>query len=73
MVRDISSNEVNSIVGGSGVVYSQEFQDRIMRNIKQKYNMSTEEARNFVARAKRQGAYNDVDYYAIARRQKQQR
>jgi hypothetical protein len=68
MVRDISSNEVSSSIGESGVPYSSEFQSRIISHIKEKYNMSTEEARRFVARARGQGAYNDADYYRMAER-----
>lgn len=69
MVRDISSNEVNSSVGESGVPYSSEFQSRIIKHVIDKYHMSTEEARKFVVRAKSQGAYNDVDYFNMAKRQ----
>jgi hypothetical protein len=71
MVRDFSSNEVSSSVGESGVPYSEEFQSRIISHVKEKYNMSTDEARRFMARARGQGAYNDADYYALARRQSQ--
>jgi hypothetical protein len=69
MVRDISGNEVTSSIGESGVPYSAEFQSRIISHVKEKYNMSTEEARRFMARARSQGAYNDADYYNLARRQ----
>jgi hypothetical protein len=69
MVKDFSSNEVTSSIGESGVPYSEEFQSRIMNHVKEKYHMSTDEARRFVARAKSQGAYNDADYYNLAQRQ----
>jgi hypothetical protein len=71
MVRDISSSEVTSSIGESNVPYSAEFQSRIMRNIKQKYNLSENEARKFIARARSSGAYNEGDYYNLIRRQKQ--
>ena len=69
MVRDISSNEVSSSVGESGVPYSAEFQSRIIKHVTDKYHMSMDEARRFVSRAKSNGAYNDADYYEMARRQ----
>jgi len=71
MVRDISSSEVTSSIGESGVPYSQEFQSRIIRHVMDKYNFSREEARQFVTRARSQGAYTDADYLQLARRRKQ--
>lgn len=68
MVRDFSSNEVTSSIGESGVPYSNEFQSRIIDHVKEKYNMSTAEARRFVERARGRGAYNDADYYRMAER-----
>jgi len=71
MVQDISSNPVVSSIGESGVPYSEEFQSRIIRHVMDKYHMSMDEARRFVSRAKGQGAYNDSDYYDMAKKQKQ--
>jgi hypothetical protein len=68
MVTDISSNEVSSSIGESGVPYSQEFNSRIIKHVMDKYNISENEARRFVARARSTGASNEGDYMRYANR-----
>ena len=73
MVRDISSQEVTSSIGESGVPYSAEFQSRIIKHIKDKYNVSMDEDRQLASRARGSGAYEEGDYDEYARRRRMNR
>jgi hypothetical protein len=61
--------EIWSSMGESGTRHSQSFTSDIIRNVMNKYHLSYNEARDFISRARSQGARNEGDYYNLARRQ----